>query len=55
MMKQYGFIPRNLIIEHYPLRTEDGEVDINQEPVLYNLNYKEKEIVDMLKHYKKNK
>lgn len=61
MMEQHGFIPRNLIIEHYPLRTpvnlltgEGGEVDYNQEPVIYKMNYMKKEIVDMLRTYKKN-
>lgn len=49
-----GFIPRELIIEHYPLRREDGEVDYEQEPVIYKLPYLRKEIIDMLKHYKKN-
>lgn len=53
MMEQYGFTPRNLIIEHYPIRDLDGEVDFEQNPVLYQLPYLKKEIVSMLKDYKK--
>lgn len=55
MMEQHGFIPRNLIVEHYPLRTVDGEVDYEQEPVIYKMNYLKKEIVDMLRTYKQTK
>jgi hypothetical protein len=55
MMEQHGFIPRNLIVEHYPLRTEDGEVDYNQTPVIYKMSYLKKEITDMLKTYKASK
>jgi CRISPR/Cas system-associated exonuclease Cas4 (RecB family) len=52
MMEQHGFIPRNIIIEHYPLRAADGSVDYNQTPVIYKMNYLKKEIVNMLNTYK---
>jgi hypothetical protein len=62
ILEQAGFIPRDLIIEHYPLRTpinlltgEGGEVDYEQEPVIYKMKYLKKEIMDILKTYKQSK
>lgn len=62
MLEQHGYIVRNLIVEHYPLRTpvnlltgEGGEVDYEQTPILYHMKYLKKEIQDMLKTYKATK
>lgn len=62
ILETNGYVIDELIVEHYPLRTpvnlltgEGGEVDYEQEPICYKLNYLRKEIVDMLRTYKQTK
>lgn len=52
MLESAGFTPRNLQFTHHPHENPDDPFK-DTEPVVYPLQYRKKEVLDMISHYRK--